>query len=111
MRDSFLKFQKFASVCFLIICIFVFSGCALLLIPGAGLLGHTIQKSNEEYDNIIVNFGIKYKAYYSQMTEANKQREASGQQPDKILEFKDWLETQGNNEVEKKAIARYKRIS
>lgn len=73
------------------------------------MVGHTIQKNNDEFDEIIVNFGLKYKQYYYEIVESNKQKEAKGQQPEKILKFEEWLETQIKTEKESKAIERYKK--
>jgi len=87
------------------------SGCAaLLIIPGGALLGHTIQKSNEEYDNIIVNMGYKYKQYYEEMEDKNKEREIKGEQKEQVLTFEQWIETQAKTDKERKAIERYKKI-
>lgn len=87
------------------------SGCAALLIfPGGGILAHTIQKSNEDYDNIIVNFGYKYKQYYREMEQVNKEREAQGKAKEQVLSFEQWIETQAKTDKERKAVERYKRI-
>ena len=86
------------------------SGCFLLVIPGAALIGHTIQKSNQEYDDIIVNMGYKYKIYYDDMIKTNKENVSLGKPQEKILQFTDWMDTQVKNERERKAVARYKRI-
>ena len=87
------------------------SGCvALLAIPGAGIFAHVVQKSNEDYDNIIVNFGYKYKQYYEDMEQFNKEREAQGKAKEQILSFEQWIETQAKTEKERKAVERYKRI-
>lgn len=87
------------------------SGCAaLLIIPGGALLGHTIQKSNEEYDNIIVNMGYKYKQYYEEMESKNKEREVKGEQKEQILTFEQWIETEAKTDKERKAVERYKKI-
>ena len=86
------------------------SGCVLLVVPGAALIGHTIQKNNAEYDNIIVNFGYKYKEYYSNLMKTNKENEALGKPKEEIIEFSDWIETQAKSVKEKKAVTRYKRI-
>lgn len=89
----------------------IISGCFLLVIPGAALVGHTIQKGNEEYDGIIVNYGIKYKEYYQTMVIKNEIREGKGEEPEKILEFKEWIQTQPASEKEQKAVERYLRMN
>ena len=94
--------------------LFCISGCALLVFPCAGLVGHTIQKSNEEYDNIIVNYSFEYKRYYFEREELNKSKLSKGEQPEKILTFSEWLGVQEGkkdiSEKERKAIQRYHRI-
>ena len=86
------------------------SGCVLLALPVVGIAAHTIQKSNEDYDNIIVNMGYKYKQYYKEMEEINKERESRGEPKEQILTFEQWIETQTKTNKEKKAVERYKRI-
>lgn len=102
---------------YLIICMFLvfcMTGCALLVLPCAGLVGHTIQKSNEEYDNIIVNYSFEYKRYYFERQELNKSKLSKGEQSEKILTFSEWLGLQEGkkdiSEKERKAIQRYHRI-
>jgi len=87
------------------------SGCvALLAIPAGGILAHTVQKSNEDYDNIIVNMGYKYKQYYQEMESINKERDAEGKSREQVLAFEQWIETQAKTDKERKAVARYKKI-
>ncbi len=81
-----------------------------MIIPGGGLLAHTIQKSNEDYDNIIVNFGYKYKQYYQELDTINKEREIQGKPKEQILTFEQWIETQVKTNKERKAVERYKKI-
>jgi len=81
-----------------------------LLFPAGGLIAHTVQKSNDDYDNIIVNMGYKYKQYYKDMEATNKEKESQGKPKEVILAFEQWIETQAKTEKEIKAVARYKRI-
>lgn len=75
-----------------------------------GLVAHTIQKSNEEYDNIIVNMGYKYKQYYKESEEVNKEKEVKREPKEQILTFQEWIQTQAKTEKERKAVERYIRI-
>jgi len=87
------------------------NGCVVLVAaPVVGLVGHKINKSNQEKDDIIVNLGIKYKNYYNDKVQENEKRSQSGLEEESVLDFYNWLETQGGNEKERKAIERYKRI-
>lgn len=77
---------------------------------GCALLGHTIQRSNEEYDNIIVNMGYRYKLYYQEVNALNKQKQEKKEPPEKVMSFEDWIQTQIKSEKQKKAVERYIRI-
>ncbi len=102
--------MKKVSLFFILLLLPCLSGCVLLAIPAGGILAHAIQKSNEDYDNIIVNFGYKYKHYYQEMDTINKERETQGKPKEQILSFEQWMETQAKTDKERKAVERYKRI-
>ncbi len=104
MRGRFLPFILLIMVCSV-------SGCVLLAIPGGALLGHTIQKSNQEYDDIIVNMGYKYKVYNQESIRQNQENAKMGRPIKEIQTFCIWLETQPQNEKERKAVERYKRLN
>jgi len=95
---------------FIILLIPYLSGCVLLALPAGGLLAYGIQKNNEDYDNIIVNFGYTYKHYYQEIDAKNKQLELQGKPKEQVLTFKQWLETQAKTDKERKAVERYKKI-
>lgn len=83
------------------------SGCCVGL---EGIFAHTIQKNNDEYDNIIVNMGYRYRQYYQVMEERNKELIVQNKPQEKVLLFEEWLETQAKSKKEIKAVKRYKRI-
>ena len=87
------------------------SGCVVLVpLVAAPIIAHSVQKSNNDYDNIIVNFGYKYEAYYNELTELNKKNKDEEKPYSKILPFKDWIEKEAESDKEKKAVTRYKKI-
>ena len=86
------------------------SGCVLIPIAGGALVAHAVQKGNEDYDNIIVNMGYRYKAYYTEMKESNEEREKKGEPALDILSFESWIEKEVKTDKERKAVERYKRI-
>jgi hypothetical protein len=101
---------KIIFLLYIILFIPLLSGCALLVFPASGIIAHTIQKSNEDYDNIIVNMGYRYKQYYQEMEERSKEREVQGKPMEQILTFEQWMDIQAKNDKESKAVERYKRI-
>ena len=100
------------NIIFLLSCLLLpyLSGCVLLALPAAGILAHGIQKGNEDYDNIIVNFGYGYKQYYQEMEGMNKEKEMQRKAKEKVLTFEQWMETQIKTDKERKAVERYKKI-
>ena len=85
------------------------SGC-IVIGPAGGIFAHTVQKSNQDYDDIIVNMGYQYKIYYNETNIINQQRIAEGKPTEKIITFDEWIETQAKTKKERKAVDRYKRI-
>lgn len=104
------EIKTILSLLTLVLCACSCSGCFILAFPVAALVGHEIQESNEEYDNIIVNFSYKYKIYYDKRNAENAIKIERGESPDKIESFEVWLSEQGTTVKEKKAIARYFRL-
>ena len=70
-----------------------------------------IRVGNQEYDNIIVYMGYKYKLYYKECVDKNGQAAASGGMTVKIMPFCEWIKTQVNNVRERKAVERYQRMN
>jgi len=106
----------FKTIFFLVVLLImpVISGC-IILCPFGGIFAHTVQKCNDDYDNIIVNYGYKYREYYQGITAREKERSASmpvnsTASEVRILTFDEWIETQAHTAKEKKAVVRYKRI-
>jgi len=84
------------------------SGCLFLPL---GLAGHIIHEGNQQYDDIIVNFGYKYKLYHKEYAEKNVGLLAAGGQEMEIMPFCEWIQTQVNSDKERKAVKRYIRMN
>ena len=100
--------NKVSSWILIIVLMMGMSGCAF---PLCAISGQVIREGNQEYDNIIVNMGYRYKLYYKECTDRNTQVIASRGAAVKIMPFCEWIKKQVNNVKERKAVERYNRIN